>query len=570
MPTQHKKTIAHFGASILGIPKAASWTWRIAAAALVGVLSIGAAAVVYVTGGTSFAYSHVAYVAIIAGAAAFGLPGGVVTAVVTSLFLGPLMPLDVAAGIAQATTNWLVRGAFFVLIGGLAGLAFSIRDRQLHMIRRQSYYNPLTGLANRTRCLERLDQLIRSGIPQHSPLLLLSLQIGQLETISSSLGHEQGASLQKAVAERLKRVLPDDAKLFHISSGVFALVVTAPQEEAAAVGSALVEALNEPVIIDGIPIRSEAHVGLAQFGEHASTSLALLRASLSALQDATAAKQAVLVFDHRRDDARRARLRLLPDLQRALRNSEEITLHYQPKVALETGVCVGAEALVRWHHPEFGLIAPSDFIPIAEQTELIRPLSERVLSLAIRQMADWHTQGLPLSLSVNLAIRNLEEANLPAMILELLERHGVEARRLEVEVTESGLIRSLDEVSTNLALLQDLGISVALDDFGTGQSSIAYLRDLPADSLKLDRTFLRDDAMANPRSRLLIETTLEACHKLGFSVTAEGIETKAVYDLLRDLSCDFGQGFFIAKPLTEAEFRAWLIRECRRGLCTRK
>jgi EAL domain-containing protein (putative c-di-GMP-specific phosphodiesterase class I)/GGDEF domain-containing protein len=544
--------------SLLRIQKATGFWSRVAAAGLVLGLLIGTAVVVYVSGGTRFAYVHVSYIAIIAGAAFFSLPGGLATAALASLLMGPLMPLDVVAGTAQTTTNWLVRAGFFIAIGGLAGVAFDVRDRQMQVIRRQGYYNALTGLPNRTRCLATLEKLIQSGLPDHSPIVLLSLRVGQLGAISSSFGHEQAGVLQKAVAERLKSVLPEDTKLFHVSGGVFTLVVIGPQDEAERVGLTLVRALDEPVLVDAIPILPEAHVGLAQYGVHATDPLALLRATLSAVQDGEATDQSILIFDAQKDRARRERLRLLPDLQRALRDPREITLHYQPKVDLRTGICSGAEALVRWHHPERGLMAASEFVPLAEQTALIRLLSENVLNIAIGQLAEWHAESLDLTLAVNLAIRNLEDEDMPDLIAGLLETHGVPPSRLEIEVTESGLMRSLDKVTETLSFLRKMGVSIALDDFGTGQSSIAYLRDLPADTLKLDRSFLRDDAVADSRSRMLIATVIESSHGLGFRVTAEGIETQAAYDLLRELSCDHGQGYFIAKPLAEPEFRAWL------------
>ncbi|MCV0393897.1 MAG: phosphodiesterase [Rhizobiaceae bacterium] len=548
--------------SLLRIQKAEPWL-RVAAAALVALLLLGATVIVYASGGTRFAYVHVTYIAIIAGAAFFALPGGLVTAALASLLMGPFMPLNVAAGIDQTPTNWLVRAGFFVLIGGLAGFAFQMQNRQLQLIRRQGFYNPLTGLPNRARCLERLDELIRSETAKQSPVVLVCLRHGQLGTIASTLGHEQAGALQKAVASRLKSILPKDAKLFHVSSGVFALVVFGTQEEAARVGAKLVDALDEPVVIDGVPILCNAYVGLARYGVHASDALALLRASLSALQDVEPTGQRVGVFDAEKDRVRRERLRLLPDLQRALRASGEITLHYQPQVDLRTGACIGAEALVRWHHPERGQIAPAEFVPLAEQTALIGPLAERVLNLAIAQLALWQNEGLDLRLAVNLAIRNLEDDELPGTITALLRQHCVSPSKLEIEVTESGLMGRLDKVAGTLTALREHGVKVALDDFGTGQSSIAYLRDLPADILKLDRSFLRDDAATDARSRMLLATAVEGCHRLGFQVAAEGIETQQAYDLLRGLSCDYGQGFFIAKPMPPPRFRSWLSEQRR-------
>jgi EAL domain-containing protein (putative c-di-GMP-specific phosphodiesterase class I)/GGDEF domain-containing protein len=544
-------------ASLVAVEKNEPWAARLAKASLVLALLIGATLLVYASGGTRFSYVHVTYIAIIAGAACFGFPGGLGAAVLAGLAMGPFMPLDVEAGTAQSTTNWLIRAGLFVLIGGAAGLGFHLRDRQVQQIRKQSFYDGITGLPNRSLCIQKLEELIQSGKGETESVLVLSFSLGQFEAIRSSFGHEHADALQLACAERIKDMLPDEAKLFHIRSGVFALVLVAAPEQAVRLGATLLEALDEAFLVNGIPMLSGGHVGLAELGVDAEDALSLIRASLAAVQSAEAANQPISVFNKKRDSDRRSALKLMPDLQRALRSFGEITLHYQPKVDLMTGVCTGAEALVRWHHPERGWLPPASFIPLAEQTTLIKPLTLRVLDMGLAQLASWQKEGLELSLAVNLSIRNLEDEDLPFSITELLGRHSIDPSRLQVEVTESCLIESLDVVTANLNALRALRVSVALDDFGTGQSSLSYLRDLPADSLKLDRSFLRDLA-TDTKSRVIVGAAIETAHQLGFAVVAEGIETREDYEQLRALSCDFGQGYLIAKPLAAADFRSWV------------
>jgi EAL domain-containing protein (putative c-di-GMP-specific phosphodiesterase class I) len=537
--------------------KGASWPTRLGEVSAVTALMIAAAVIVYASGGTRFAYVHASYIPIIAAAAWFGLPGGLCAAALMGLAMGPLMPLDVDAGTYQSTTNWLMRAGFFILIGGLSGFAFAMRTRQLQIIRRHGYYSPLTGLPNRTRCLRILDHLLRTGSDRDKPLLLLSLGIGRFEALASSFGHEHADALQKEAAQRLQDLLPKDTKLFHISSGIFALILIASPEEAESLGDRLVSALDEQFVIGGVPILPGGHGGIAQYGLHAADALSLLRASTAALRNAETERTPLSLFDHAHDVKRQATLRLMPALQNAIRGQNELTLHYQPKVDMKTGICTGAEALVRWTHPEQGKISPAEFIPLAEQTTLIKPLTERVLGIAVTQLSDWEREGFGLTLAVNVSIRNLEDSALPAEIAELLRRHGVAGSRLELEVTESALMASPETVIANLLALRELGVSIALDDFGTGQSSLSYLRDLPATTIKLDRSFIQD-LVTDQKSRLIIGSTIRTAHKLGFKVVAEGIEERADYDLLRRLSCDTGQGYFFAPALPKLDFEKWV------------
>lgn len=543
--------------SIFALGNAASWSSRLAGVSIVLGLLVVTALLVYASGGTRFAYAHATYVPIVAGAYFFRFPGGVIAGILAGLALGPFMPLDVEAGTSQSAANWLTRGGFFVLIGGLSGLASGAILRQLEIVRRDSYFDQLTGLPNRNLCRETLDRLILAAPTSSTPILVISAGLGRFEAMTSSFGHGHSDALQKAAADRLLFLLPEGMELFHISSGIFALLLRATPEEATRFGEELVKRLDEPFIIEGVPILPGGHAGLAQHGLHGTDALTLLRTSVSAFRDAEAVNAVISSYDEKKDMIHRRRLRLLPELQAAIRGSAELTLHYQPKIDLETGLCIGAEALVRWHHPERGLVPPSEFIPLAEQTTLIKPLTEEVMKMACAQLVRWKREGLDLALAVNVSIRNLEDETFPGSVADLLRQYEIDPSRLEIEVTESGLIGAPEAVVESLSTLRELGVLVALDDFGTGQSSLSYLRDLPADVLKLDRSFVRDLA-TNTKSAFIVEATIGAAHRLGFKVVAEGIEDQAGYDQLRSLLCDYGQGFFMARPMPESDFKVWI------------
>jgi EAL domain-containing protein (putative c-di-GMP-specific phosphodiesterase class I) len=297
--------------------------------------------------------------------------------------------------------------------------------------------------------------------------------------------------------------------------------------------------------------------GIGRYPDHGSDARAVLRASVAALREAERLGLPYAIYDERNDQARRRVASLLPDLHQALRTGDQLALHYQPKLKLDTGLCIGVEALIRWTHPERGPIPPGQFIGLAEKTALIGPLTEWVLAAALRQLAVWKRDGIGLSIAINASVRNLEDPAFPVIVADRLAHYGVDPSRLEIEITESALMSAPDRVRLALNELRGLGVSVALDDFGTGHSSLTYLRDLPANTLKLDRSYLRN-LRTDHKSRLIVRSTIETAHELGFRVVAEGIEDRESYERLGDLACDIGQGFYICRPLPAAELCGWL------------
>lgn len=553
-PTPGEENYLREAAGVLASRPGYSWRWRLLSLFLILALLLLSWSIVYVSGGTRFAYVHASYVPIITAAAFFGLPGGLIGAILAGLAMGPLMPLDVAAGTHQSLANWITRMGFFTLVGGLSGFVILRQSRQLRAIRRNGFYDPLTNLPNRSRCIAEFSKYLVRPNPQ--PTILLTFAIANFDTTTSSFGHQASDELQRQAAERIQRHLPNGTRLYHINNGVFALILSASLEKAVDLAYPLLDVLNEPFLIQGVHIWTGAHAGLARQDMHAPDATTVLRASSAALREAEASERGVVVYDAAKDLERRTTLSLLPDLQRALQNTDEIQLYYQPKVDLRTGQCIGAEALVRWLHPERGIIPPDQFIPLAEKTALIEPLTATVLKAAIQQLGCWKTVDYSLSLAVNVSVRNLETPGFSVFVLDLVKSSGVNPANLELEITESGLITSPEMVRANLLSLRKMGISIALDDFGTGHSSLSHLKDLPADTLKLDRSFIRD-LETDPKSGLIVGATIQTAHKLGFQVVAEGIEDQRTYDLLCSLSCDQGQGYFISKPLPKREFDAW-------------
>jgi EAL domain-containing protein (putative c-di-GMP-specific phosphodiesterase class I) len=250
------------------------------------------------------------------------------------------------------------------------------------------------------------------------------------------------------------------------------------------------------------------------------------------------------------------RLALMTDLRRAI-SSDELVLHYQPKAEFATGDVTSVEALVRWRHPQRGLVPPDEFIPLAEQTGLIRPLTHWVLDQALRQCRMWQDAGLHIGVAVNLSMRNVHDRDLPDQIDELLAKWRVAPARLRVEITESSLMADPSRALDVLTRLRTKGVSVAIDDFGTGYSSLAYLTRLPVDEIKIDKSFVRDMA-ANPENAVIVRSTITLGHDLGLRVVAEGIEDQQTWDLLAQNKCDIAQGYYLSRPLQAGQATQWL------------
>jgi len=344
--------------------------------------------------------------------------------------------------------------------------------------------------------------------------------------------------------------------LARLGGDEFAVVLEDDPAAAERGAQLLLAALDLPMDVESLSLRVAASMGIACFPQHGRTVRELLRHADVALYCAKASDVSFQTYAEENDEYSIDRLALAAQLRRGIERGE-LTVHYQPKAPLDGGATTAVEALVRWNHPQLGCIGPDGFIPLAEQTGVIKPLTDRVLEFALQQCKTWHDEGLDITVSVNVSARSLIDRDLPSMIRTLLGRFQLPASVLQLEITESRLVADLRRARTALDELRSMGVKIAIDDFGTGFSSLLQLQQLPIDEIKIDRSFVTR-METNPSDAVLVRSIIELGRNLGLRVTAEGVETESVRESLSKLGCDYAQGFHIARPAAAEECRRYL------------
>jgi len=422
------------------------------------------------------------------------------------------------------------------------------RNHEFELLRLASVDN-LTGVANRHQFLARLAGHFPEGRREPAPCVLLLLDIDDFKTVNDSLGHAAGDHLLREAALRLGSVLRDGDLLARLGGDEFAILLPGANSRfhARGIAARIRSALAAPLLCDDIRVEVRVSIGVCSAPENAASAEQLLRRSDLALYSAKAAgRDTVRFFASAMEEGVRDRLDMLGDLRTGL-GDEQFCLVYQPIAELASGKVVGYEALVRWRHPSRGVIAPLEFIPLAEESGLIEPLGVWILETACRDALSFRPDT---TVSINVSARQSEMSDLAATIAAALRESGLPSHRLVVELTESTLMRDVPHVHETLAKLRDLGVRVALDDFGTGYSSLSYLRSFPLDQLKIDRSFVRElDAEGVADGSTIGKAIVDLADALGLETVAEGIETGAQLERLREIGCTLGQGYALAPPI---------------------
>jgi diguanylate cyclase (GGDEF)-like protein len=472
---------------------------------------------------------------------------------------GLLLAMSPVIVIAADTSIALVPVLF------LPTLAVYMAGRQSLISEYHASHDVLTGLPNRSLLHDRIEHDLALARRDGTAVCVMILDLDDFKEVNDTLGHLHGDLLLQAIGPRLRRVLRGTDTLARLGGDEFAVVLPGVSglEDAITVSAKIAEALEDPFTVAGIWLDVRASIGIACFPQDGEDVSALLCHADVALYKAKSSKTAWEVYCPDEDEHTRERLALAGQLRRGIA-SGELELHFQPKFSLPSGELTEVEALVRWRHPRLGLLAPDAFIPLAEQTGLIKPLTEWVLDEALRQARSWRDVGFDVRVSVNLSTRNLVDRGLAPTLRDLLGKWGLSASALQLEITESAVIDEARRATTALEELSALGIRLAIDDFGTGYSSLTYLKRLPVAEIKIDKSFVAN--MSNSREdAVIVRSTIELARNLGLETTAEGVEDESVCAQLTAWGCDFAQGFLLGRPVRGPE----VIMETARGRFSR-
>jgi diguanylate cyclase (GGDEF)-like protein/PAS domain S-box-containing protein len=420
----------------------------------------------------------------------------------------------------------------------------------------QTLHDPLTGLPNRTLFGDRLRQAILVGQRERKPLVLLIMDMDRFKEVNDTLGHHVGDLLLQQVALRLASTLRQSDTVARLGGDEFAVLPAGGTDLTGGSQAAkkILQVLEQPFLIDGRAVDVGASIGIALYPEHGDEAATLMRHADVAMYVAKRTKRGYAVYAPQQDEHTVARLALVGELRHAIGN-DELLLHYQPTVALQSGKTVGVEALVRWRHPKRGLMPPDQFIPAAEETELVQPLARWVLNQGLRQLRSWVDSGVAIKLAVNLSAWNLHDPEFPDITADLLQTWGIEPAWLKLEITESSIMAH--SAIETVVRLSALGVGLSIDDFGTGYSSLAYLKRLPVNEIKIDKSFIigltEDSASVS-----IVRPIIELGHNMGLQVVAEGVENRETWDRLLALGCDLAQGYYLCPPVPAADLTRWL------------
>ncbi|WP_217912924.1 putative bifunctional diguanylate cyclase/phosphodiesterase [Miltoncostaea marina] len=472
------------------------------------------------------------------------LPGGVVITAIGALVLDHYAR-------SPGYVVWMAAAALLVCVLR-AGLTFRENISQ-------SVTDSLTGLPNRRLFHDRVEQAIAQARRHGRRAAVMLIDLDRFKEVNDTLGHRAGDVVLDETARRLRGALRDSDTIARLGGDEFAVLLPDVPDVGAAerVAAVLSEAIAHPVVVDGLQLDTEASIGITLYPDHGADVATLQRRADVAMYTAKAESLPYATYGDEQDEYSPERLALVGELRRAIER-DELVVHYQPKVDLLTGGLVGAEALVRWQHPVRGLLAPGEFIPVAEHTALIRPLTRYVLDRALADCRRWEAAGRALPVAVNISARNLLDTGFADLVADSLERSGVPAGRLELELTETALMENPARALDVLLRLGGLGVVLSIDDFGVGYTSLNQLKRLPISVLKIDRSFV-NNMDAHPADELIVRSTVDLGHNLGLQVVAEGIESQEVQDALRGIGCDVGQGFHTGRPVPADEFARLLV-----------
>ncbi|SDF81313.1 diguanylate cyclase (GGDEF) domain-containing protein [Lentzea fradiae] len=448
-----------------------------------------------------------------------------------------------------------------VLVGLFGMVLLGYRRKLLRQAAKnehEAHHDALTGLANRTLLARRMEQAVAKARKKDEALALLIVDLDRFKEVNDSLGHHSGDLLLRQVANRLSWAVRDTDLVARLGGDEFAVLLpgVGSAENATMVAEKILTALAMPVTLEGLELEVAGSVGVALCPADSGDGAELLRHADSAMYAAKRDKSGVAVYDARLHERGATHLTAVTELRHAI-DRGELFLHYQPKALADTGAVCGVEALARWNHPTRGLVRPDEFIPVAEENGLIEPLTRYVIDAALRQCRAWSDAGWEVPVSVNVGAACLHHTEFPGDVADLIKRHGLPARLLTLEITESAIISDPDRAVEVLRGLTELGVRLSIDDFGTGYSSISYLRSMRVHEMKLDRSFVTH-MCTDAGDSAIVHALVALARNFGLQAVAEGVEDQDTWTALAEAGCDVVQGYFLSEPLPAEEVVAWL------------
>ncbi|MCC3143998.1 EAL domain-containing protein [Halanaerobium sp. Z-7514] len=510
---------------------------------LIFILAIGI--LVYFTGGTKNSYAHLIYLPIVISGYFYGLKGGIIAAVISGFVLGPLMPIDSEIMLMQQTQNWLFRMVFLIIIGSFVGYLFANLEQQIMKNRKLAYFDQETGLPNKST----LKNVIENKINNEKEFHLFILTINNLLNIYKLTGFSNFPDYVDLLVEYIKEYPALEKQIYYINENHYGIILDKDRvDDLVAFTNDFLQYLDQPLNFGKISIYNNFTIGITTYPDYAKKTDRIINQAFLAIKKA---KNKKLPFWHYEDinfQEESTNLDLLAEINKSIQN-DNFEIHYQPKINLKNQSIQTFEALIRWNHPGKGYISPAEFIPLVEKSSLIEPLTEWVIKAVLADIKKFkaNNNSLEYDIAINISARNLQQPNFVELLINYLKEYNVDPQNFSIELTETDLMVDIENNINKLDQLKEKGINIYLDDFGKGYSSLKYLKEIPIDYIKIDQFFI-ENLTEDQKSFDIVYSIIELAHALNIEVVAEGVETEAQLKVLKDIDCDYGQGYLFARP----------------------